>query len=371
VAEFIERVVDAVARKLGSPVVVDGDLLPAGARSVVARINVADRPESLVVKGYRADARENWVREVAALESLMGRSAVAPALVAFTDDPTAVVMEDVGHGPTLAGMLLGSDAAAARGGLIGWASALADLHASTWNDTTRFEAGLARLSAPDGVVPDPVRGLVERGIDRLSQSAATIGVSVGAAVLDELTHAVASLQLGPRVLSPSDVCPDNNVRTGHGTRLLDFEGASVIHPAWDVAYLRVPWPTCWCAWRLPRTLSDAAEKVYVERVRSRAPDQGSPIDWAAFDNAVTTASSLWAIGSVGFFLQAADNQTLEGDDPARPSPTMRARVQHDLRFILERAPRQLVAALDLAGMLLDVTLVRWGETPLPEANAFA
>ena len=23
------------------------------------------------------------------------------------------------------------------------------------------------------------------------------------------------------------------------------------HVAWDLAYLRVPWPTCWCSWRLP------------------------------------------------------------------------------------------------------------------------
>lgn len=151
-------------------------------------------------------------------------------------------------------------------------------------------------------------------------------------MLDELAHAIESLQVSPRVLSPSDICPDNNVRTEHGTRLLDFEGASVIHPAWDVAYLRVPWPTCWCAWRLPRTHSHVAEAAYSERVRSQLQSQGSPVDWVAVDDDVATASFLWAIGSVGFFLEAADTQTLNGDDPARPSPTMRVRVQRDLRL---------------------------------------
>lgn len=94
------------------------------------------------------------------------------------------------------------------------------------------------------------------------------------------------------------------------------------------------------------------------------------VDWAAFDDSVVTASFLWAVGSVGFFLEAPETRTLSGDDPARPSPTMRARVQHDLRFILERAPRHLVATLDLAATLLATTVTRWGETPLPEARAF-
>lgn len=80
-ADLIERVLQAVAARLGAPVLLDGDLLPAGARSVVARVTVAGRREPLVVKGYRSDARENWVREVAASESLVGQSAVVPALV--------------------------------------------------------------------------------------------------------------------------------------------------------------------------------------------------------------------------------------------------------------------------------------------------
>ena len=38
--------------------------------------------------------------------------------------------------------------------------------------------------------------------------------------------------------------------------LVDFEGAEWRHVAWDVAYLRVPWPTCWCSWRMPDAVAE-------------------------------------------------------------------------------------------------------------------
>ena len=52
-------------------------------------------------------------------------------------------------------------------------------------------------------------------------------------------------------LSPADACPDNNLLTDRRLRLIDFEWSEVRHPAWDAAYLAVPWPTCWCSWRIP------------------------------------------------------------------------------------------------------------------------
>ena len=63
---------------------------------------------------------------------------------------------------------------------------------------------------------------------------------------------------GAAALSPADTCPDNNVLTADGLLLLDFEGAEWRHVAWDIAYLRVPWPTCWCSWRLADDVAVAA-----------------------------------------------------------------------------------------------------------------
>ncbi len=57
-------------------------------------------------------------------------------------------------------------------------------------------------------------------------------------------------------------CPDDAVLLDGCYRLVDFEGAQWRHVIWDVAYLRVPWPTCWCSWRLPEDVAERAVDAY-------------------------------------------------------------------------------------------------------------
>jgi hypothetical protein len=54
-----------------------------------------------------------------------------------------------------------------------------------------------------------------------------------------------------RAFSPSSACPENTVLTSKGMRLLDFEGGCMRNVLLDVAFLRVPFPSCWCAYGLP------------------------------------------------------------------------------------------------------------------------
>ena len=88
--------------------------------------------------------------------------------------------------------------------------------------------------------------------------------------LDELNRRLA--EPGHSALSPCDACPDNNVRSDSGElSLVDFEGAAFRHVAWDVAYLTVPWPSCWCCWRIPRHLTSAAVDRYCTIMRPALP----------------------------------------------------------------------------------------------------
>ena len=43
------------------------------------------------------------------------------------------------------------------------------------------------------------------------------------------------------------------------------------HPAWDAAYLAVPWPTCWCSWRIPEASAERALDAYREKAASGIP----------------------------------------------------------------------------------------------------
>ena len=82
-------------------------------------------------------------------------------------------------------------------------------------------------------------------------------------------------------LTPGDTCPDNNVLTEAGVVLFDFEAAAIRHLAWDAAYLRVPWPSCWCAWRLPEDVArrPVAEAAWVRSTwNSPRPSAGARAD---------------------------------------------------------------------------------------------
>src|SRR5439155_252120 len=69
----------------------------------------------------------------------------------------------------------------------------------------------------------------------------------------------------PSAVAMSDAGPGGSVADallGDGLVPIDFEGAEWRHVAWDVAYLTVPWPSCWCSWRIPRSVAEQATHAY-------------------------------------------------------------------------------------------------------------
>ena len=55
----------------------------------------------------------------------------------------------------------------------------------------------------------------------------------GEQVTDQIVAIAARLDDEVQVLSPFDACPDNDIRTATGLRLIDFEGATVAQQAWQ------------------------------------------------------------------------------------------------------------------------------------------
>lgn len=139
--------------------------------------------------------------------------------------------------------------------------------------------------------------------------------------------------------------------------LIDFEAAEWRSVAWDVAYLTVPWPSCWCAWRLPSSVTSAAVEAYRNAVGlALAPDFGADI---------AAASAAWALISASWFLPKA----LPDDPPlVKQGPTRRAMIQHRLR--MAGAAEASPAMAELARRLGRVLTARWGERPLEYAPAF-
>ena len=316
----------------------------------------------MVVKSYAGGSLGSWARERVGLDAA-GPVGVAPRLLAVGDDPPLVVMEDLGSAPSVADHLLGGDPDAADEALVSWATTLGRLHAGTHADRAAIAA---RFAEAEGAVADDepvdrfhagVAGSSDQATTDWAAYAEALGIDgppdVGAlaAVLADPEH---------HALSPADVCPDNNLLLPDGCRLIDFEWAEVRHPAWDAAYLAVPWPTCWCSWRIPDASAERALDAYRE-----AAVEGIPyVADDAFADDVEAARAVLGAG-VGVVVPArppcARTQT-----PHPASPGTRPRMQHRLGLVAESG----TAAASFAGEVLEHTRRQWGDLALALAPAY-
>jgi hypothetical protein len=317
---------------------------------------------TLIVKQYQS-AGEGWVRESAAL-SVIPEHVRAPRLVAAGAAPPVLIIEDLGAGRTVADALLGDDPSAAEAALQAWAQAIAVLHSATRETRDAFRAALGARQGELPVGESRVPTDIDVAVRVLDRECAVLGVRSPSGAVDELRGLAARLSgSGVAALTPADACPDNNVATPNGLVLVDFEGAQWRHIAWDVAYLQVPWPTCWCSWRLPDAVADRAFAAYLQAAAPRIPE----VEDEAFARDVEAAVVGWALLSTTWFIDNA----LGSDpplNPARPTPTRRAMILHRL----DRAARstELTALAELAGNLAGELRSRWGDVPLAFAPAF-
>jgi hypothetical protein len=201
---------------------------------------------------------------------------------------------------------------------------------------------------------------LERAAEAVARHCAEFGVDAPEYALAELRALGTRLDSGGNAaLTPADACPDNNVRTDDGLVLIDFEGAQWRHVAWDVAYLIVPWPSCWCAWRIPAGVAQRAIDTYQAL---------SGVDAVGFRHDVDAAAVGWAFLSLGYFLPRALRENTPLAQPGKPAPTRRAVILHRL----DQACRSVEtpALAELAARLHHALTARWGDLTLPYAPAF-
>jgi hypothetical protein len=153
------------------------------------------------------------------------------------------------------------------------------------------------------------------------------------------------------------VCPDNNVETPDRLVLVDFEGAEFRHIAWDAAYLTVPWPSCWCSWRIPDDVSASA----LGRWRATIEPHLAPAAAAMLDDAIRDATIAWALITTAWFLDTARrDRPLGPGGSLRPGP--RELIQHRLGVAAAAQPTGALGTL--AATALDATYAAWGSRPL-------
>lgn len=348
--------------RLSDPAPFDGQ---GSARNLVLRAAVfGGGAGSVVVKRHRSrSGAESPVREPAAL-TVLPRDDGFLELLAVGDD--LIVLADVGDGEHLANRLLGTDPDAAAEGVVAWAGAVGRLHRLTRGRSAAFDSALSEQAARGGrPVPaaDPMPALLGDTATALAEQLPALGVHPDPAALEELRRVDDLLGGGEaaRTLTPSDACPDNNAFTAHGLVLLDFESAQWRHVAWDAAYLLVPWPSCWCSWRLPADVSAAGLGAW------RAAVDLPYAESSGFQQDLSVVRTAWAFISTAWFLERA----LTSDDSMlRESPTRRAMITHRLAGVVSDPEPGLPQLTRLAEQLVEATTAAWGPHPLVLAPAF-
>jgi tRNA A-37 threonylcarbamoyl transferase component Bud32 len=283
------------------------------------------------------EAADRYAREVTALQLA---STVDPPVVPrlLGTDPTGrvLVLEHLEHEKPRPDWI------------VDYATALARLHSATG-------AGLPAWSGPG-----------QHDIDSFLGLARTLGAAVPAGARDELEGLVDRLsRMEGTALLHGDPCPGNDLHTSAGVRFIDFEQAAQGNGLVELAYLRIGFPTCWCATIPHSETLAAAEAAY------RATWQNATGTEVSGD--LTDACAGWLLRGDAL-VQRAERQTTDhlaripNHDWKWGTATARQRLAHRLQIVgrMVTEGSQLPNLGRLTAGLGDIMHARWPALqPLP------
>ena len=187
--------------------------------------------------------------------------------------------------------------------MFAYARSLGRLHAATvgrepeWKQRRQELGGAGREREEVGLLREnaaPFRAQCE-----------ALGVPLAAGFDGEIAAVQAALDApGPFLaFTPGDTCPDNHrFVTDDALCFFDFEFSGFQHALLDAAYLRMPFPTCWCVNRLPPSLIPRLESAYRTELLPGCPEAG---DDALFFPALVQSAAYWAVATVSWELEEA------------------------------------------------------------------
>ncbi|GAA3445270.1 hypothetical protein [Planomonospora venezuelensis] len=346
---------ELLGTELSDPVDLGGSM-----RSTVLRCRTAGGG-TVIVKSFTdgPEGLRGFTSEAAGLSLRLA----GPELLGVDTSVPLVVMADLGDAPSLADVLLGDDPEAAAEGLLTWARGLgrlaagsvprrADL-ASLW---TRYGGGATSWE------DEPWIG---QNAARLLASLAGAGLVMPAGLAGELAGIGAVAAEEYPAFTPGDTCPDNNLLTTEGLRLIDFEAACFQSVFLTAAYCRMPFSTCWCVFRLPSGLAEEIERVFRAEVVAAYPALAEDEVWQA---GMRRATVVWTVFATVNMLP----RTVE-DGPIhrtrRPVPTRRQVLRH--RWELASTVEEYPAFAETMRLLLREVAGGWDVPPLPGYPAFS
>ncbi|MEZ0106903.1 tRNA A-37 threonylcarbamoyl transferase component Bud32 [Catenulispora sp. EB89] len=324
---------DELTALLGSPKRVRS--LASSPRSEVWRARLDGTPAVIKQLVAGPGAEERYAHEVAAIQAAsVVQPAVVPRLLGTDPAERVLVTESI------------EEQKPAADWVIGYASALGRLHSTptegvdlpTWSGPTSADIeAFLKLAAWLGIpVSDEVGTELEAMLTRLAARSAR----------GDLLH--------------GDPCPANDLHTADGVRFVDFEQAALGDGTVELAYLRIAFPTCWCATAQPPELIAEAEAAY-------AAATGRVID----EHELADACAGWTIRGDAL-VQRAHRETadhlarLTVEDWKLWTVSARDRLAYRLGVVGRLGDGPLRETALLAERMREAMLQRWpGLRPLP------
>ncbi|MFJ8044364.1 hypothetical protein ACIRBX_28050 [Kitasatospora sp. NPDC096147] len=346
---------DVVGTGLSDPVDLGGST-----RSTVLRCRTAGGG-SVVVKafGQGPDAWRGFAAEAAGLSlGLAG-----PELLGVHAELPLLVLEDLGEAPSLADVLLGPDPAAARAGLLAWARGLGRLAAGSVDRRAELAVTAAGYRRDwEGAEWEELPWLAEQA-EVLPALLERFGLPVPDGLVGELERIAAAGTGAYPAFTPGDTCPDNNLLTPDGLRLIDFEGACYQSVFLTAAYCRMPFSTCWCVFRLPEPLAAEVERTFRDELLTARPELADDARWEA---GMAGAVAAWTVDATVRVLAGAVERDAPLHRTRRPVATTRQLLRH--RWAAASALEGLPAVGEVARAL--PAAFDWDVPPLPGYPAF-
>ncbi|MFJ5969493.1 hypothetical protein [Streptomyces sp. NPDC093060] len=328
-------------------------------RSTVVRCRTA-AGDSVIVKSFtdEPDALRSFTSEASGLDLRVA----GPALLGVDTDVPLLVMEDLGAAPTLADALLGDDPKAAAEGLLTWAAGLGRLAAASVHRRADFTRLAARYDK--GLPSWGDEPWIERNAADLLPLLAEAGVTAPPELSAELARIGTVGADEYPAFTPGDTCPDNNLLTADGLRLIDFEAACFQSVFLTAAYCRMPFSSCWCVFRLPAGLAEEIEQVCRTEVVTAYPALAEDAVWEA---GMRKAIAVWTVDvTVALLPRAAEDRPMHRT--RRPVPTMRQVLRH--RWETASGIEEFPAFAETMELLLRKVAGGWQAAPLPVYPAF-
>ncbi|MHB1434476.1 MAG: hypothetical protein ACYCVZ_20465, partial [Streptosporangiaceae bacterium] len=267
---------------------------------------------------------------------------------------------------------------AARTALTDWAVACGRLAVATTGRAGELAglregyrvAGAAGAAGARGTGGDePGEHWLARRVREAADLPDLLGVAAPSGLAADLASVLAVTGPGEcEVFSPGDICPDNNLLTPAGVRFIDFESAEFHQVYLDAAYLRMPFSTCWCVFRLPGQVAGAAEAAYRDLVAGVFPVLADDATWRA---GVCRAAVAWTLHAMTYLLRPSLTVDASMNPDRAPAPSARQLLRYRWQWLAGEldAGDDLPALAELVRRLLRAT-EHWHAAPMPPYPAF-